>query len=350
MSLMVAGAPRTEWVWLWLAFIVFILFLLALDLGVFHRKAHTITLREALIVSGAWIGMALVFTVFVYLAYDRHWFGLDLPEGEPDGRTAAVFYLTGYVVEKSLGMDNVFVIAMIFSSFGIPSLYQHRVLFWGILGALVMRGVMIMAGVALIERFAWLLYVFGIFLIVSGIRMAVARHAPDPAKNPVVALARRLLPVTPRIADERLVARIDGRLALTPLALALIMIETSDLIFAVDSIPAIFAITHDSFLVFTSNIMAVLGLRSLYFALVGIIDRFYYLKVSLSLLLVLIGTKMLLKDVLETLPGTTAYTLGAAILIMGGGIVASVIRARRTPDSQRVDVPARRALLTRRVA
>jgi tellurite resistance protein TerC len=333
-----------------LGFTLFILFLLALDLGVFHRKAHTITLREALIVSGVWIGVALVFTVFVYLAYDRHWFGLDLPEGEPDGRTAAVLYLTGYVVEKSLGMDNIFVIAMIFSSFGIPSLYQHRVLFWGIVGALVMRGVMIVAGVALIERFAWLLYVFGIFLIVSGIRMAVARHAPDPAKNPVVALARRRLPVTPQIVDERLVVRIDGRLGLTPLALALIMIETSDVIFAVDSIPAIFAITHDSFLVFTSNIMAVLGLRSLYFALVGIIDRFYYLRVSLSLLLVLIGTKMLLKDVLETLPGTTAYTLGATVLIMGGGIIASIIRARRTPESQWVDVPARRALLTRRVA
>lgn len=161
--------------WLWLAFIVFILFLLALHLGVFHRKAHTITQREALITSGLWIGVDLVFTVFVYLAYERHWFGLDLRDGEPDGRTAAILSLTGYAIEKSLGMDNVFVIAMIFSSFGIPSRYQHRVLFWGIVGALLMRGVMIVAGVALLERFEWLLYVFGIFLIISGVRMAAAR-------------------------------------------------------------------------------------------------------------------------------------------------------------------------------
>jgi tellurite resistance protein TerC len=332
--------------WLWAAFIIFILFLLVLDLGVFHRKAHVITLKEALTWSGVWIGVALVFNVFIYFAYQYHWFGLDIPEAEPDGRTAAVLFLTGYIVEKSLGMDNVFLIAMIFPYFGIPAMYQHRVLFWGIVGALVMRALMILAGVALIQRFDWILYVFGAFLLVSGLRMAMAQHAPEPERNPIIALARRLFPVTHDLDGERFVVRINGKPALTPLALALIMIETTDLIFAIDSIPAVFAITEDPFLVFTSNIMAVLGLRSLYFALAGIIHRFYYLRFSLSLLLVLIGTKMLLKDILHALPDTTYYTLGAIALILAGGIIASIIRARRTPDSYEVDVPARRKAAT----
>jgi len=328
--------------WVWAAFIIFILFLLVLDLGVFHRKAHVITLQEALTWSGIWISLALVFNIFVYFAYEYHWFGLNLPEHEPDGRTAAVLFFTGYLVEKSLGMDNVFLIAMIFSYFGIPAIYQHRVLFWGIVGALVMRAMMILAGVALIQRFDWTLYVFGAFLIVSGVRMAVARHAPNPQRNPLIALAKRLLPVTDDLASERFIVRTNGEPALTPLALALIMIETSDLIFAIDSIPAVFAITQDPFLVFTSNIMAVLGLRSLYFAVAGIIDRFYYLRFSLSLILVVIGTKMLLKDVLHALPDATFYTLGAIAFILAGGIVASIVRARRTPESAEVEVPARR--------
>jgi tellurite resistance protein TerC len=190
--------------WLWAAFIIFILFLLALDLGVFHRKAHAITFKEAMILSGVWICVALAFNVFVYFAYEYHWFGLDIPDDEPDGRTAAVSFLTGYVVEKSLGIDNILVIAMIFSYFRIPAQYQHRVLFWGVVGALVMRAVMIVAGVALIQRFEWVLYLFGAVLVVSGVRMATARDAPDPEKNPVIALARRLLPVTHELAGERL--------------------------------------------------------------------------------------------------------------------------------------------------
>jgi len=335
--------------WLWAAFIVFILFLLALDLGVFHRRAHAVTFKEALILSGAWICVALAFNVFVYFAYEYHWFGLDLPDDEPDGRTAAVSFLTGYVVEKSLGLDNILVIAMIFSYFRIPSQYQHRVLFWGVVGALVMRAVMIVAGVALIQRFEWILYLFGAVLLVGGARMALARDGPDPEKNPVIALARRLLPVTHELAGERLAVRIDGKLALTPLALTLIMVETSDLIFAVDSIPAIFAITRDPFLVFTSNIMAVLGLRALYFALAGIIDRFHYLRLALALLLALIGTKFLLKDILPAGPDTVHYTLAAVTLILAGGIIASLICARRTPESCRVEIPARRKLLTRRL-
>ena len=332
---------------LWVAFVVLIVALLALDLGVFRRTAHVIGLREALVAAGAWIGVGLLFNVFVYFAYEYHWFGLDIPKEEPDGQTAAVLYLTGYIVEKSLGMDNVFVIAMIFSYFGIPAMYQHRALFWGIVGAVAMRAVMIIAGVALIERFHWTLYVFGAFLIVSGLRMAMAREAPDPERNPVIRLARQFLPVTPTLAGERLVVRTDRGLALTPLALALIMIESSDAVFAVDSIPAIFAITDDPFLVFTSNVMAILGLRSLYFALAGIIHRFYYLKLSLALLLVLIGTKMLLKDVLETAPSTTYWTLAATTVVLTGGVIASIVRARRTPESSTVPIPARRGLLAR---
>jgi tellurite resistance protein TerC len=325
----------------WVAFVALIVALLALDLGVFRRRAHVIRLREALLASAAWIGVGLLFDFFVYFAYEHHWFGLDIPGDEPDGHTAAVLYLTGYVVEKSLGMDNVFVIAMIFSYFRIPAEYQHRVLFWGIVGAVTMRGVIIVAGVALIERFHWMLYVFGAFLILSGLRMATAWEAPDPERNPVIRLARRFFPVTTRVVNDQLLVRTDGRLALTPLALALIMIESTDAVFAIDSIPAIFAITDDPFIVFTSNVMAILGLRSLYFALAGIIHRFYYLRLSLALLLVLIGTKMLLQDVLETSPATTYWTLAATTIILAGGVIASIVRARRNPESDRVAIPAR---------
>jgi tellurite resistance protein TerC len=335
--------------WLWAAFIIFILFLLALDLGVFHRKAHVMTLKEALASSGAWISIALAFNVFVYLSYEHHWFRLDIPGHEPDGQTAAVLFLTVYVVEKSLGLDNILMIAIIFEYFRIPALYQHRVLFWGVVGALVMRAVMILAGVALIQRFSWILYLFGVLLIVSGLKMALARDAPDPAKNPIISLAKRLLAVTHDLAGERLAVRVDGKLVLTPLALALIMIETSDLIFAVDSIPAIFAITSDPFLVFTSNIMAVLGLRSLYFALAGIVDRFYHLRLALALLLVLIGTKFLLKDLLPTEADAASYTLAAVTFILLAAVVASLIYARRTRDSSPLNIPARPKLATRRL-
>jgi tellurite resistance protein TerC len=273
---------------------------------------------------------------------------LDIPEQKPDGRMAAVLFLTGYVVEKSLGLDNILVIAIIFEYFRIPALYQHRVLFWGVVGALLMRAVMILAGVALIQRFNWVLYLFGAFLIVSGAKMALARDGPDPKKNPVIALARRLLPVTHNLAGERLAVRIDGKLVLTPLALTLVMIETSDLVFAVDSIPAIFAITWDPFLVFTSNIMAVLGLRSLYFALAGIIDRFHYMRLALALLLVLIGTKFLLKDALPMGPDMVYYTLAAVTLILSGGITISIVCAPRTPESRRAEIPAQRKLVSRK--
>jgi tellurite resistance protein TerC len=325
--------------WLWVVFILFIFLLLALDLGIFHRKTRAIAFKEALIMSGVWIGIALAFNVLIFFAYEHHWFGLDLAGSEPDGRTAAVLFLTGYLIEKSLGVDNVFFIAMIFLYFRIPKAYQHRVLYWGIVGAVVMRALMIIAGTALIERIDWILYLFGSFLIVSGIRMGLVRHPPDLDKNPIITWARQFFPVMPKSAGERFVVRREGQLALTPLALALIMIETSDLIFALDSIPAIFSITRDPFLVFTSNIMALLGLRSLYFALAGAVDRFRYLRISLGLLLVLIGIKFLLKDVLVEGPTTVFYTLGAVVLILAGGIITSLLFGRRVPDpSQEISV------------
>jgi tellurite resistance protein TerC len=275
---------RPMW-WLWIGFIILVLVLLALDLGVFHRQVHVIQVREALIWSGVWVGMALLFNVFIYFGYEYHWLGMDLPDAEPDGRVAAVFFFTGYVVEKSLSLDNIFVIALIFSYFGVPPAYQHRVLFWGILGALLMRAAMILAGALLIERFHWILYVFGAFLIVTAAKMHCARQGPDPKNNFLVRLARRLFPVTDDFVGPKFIVRAQGHRMLTPLALALVAVESADLVFAVDSIPAIFAITLDPFLVFTSNVFAMLGLRSLYFALADIMHRFHYLKLSLAVLL-----------------------------------------------------------------
>ena len=319
--------------WLWAAFILFIFFLVALDLGIFHRKTRTIAFKEALKLSGVWIGVALAFNVLIFFAYEHHWFGLDLAGGEPDGRTAAILFLTGYLIEKSLGLDNLFFIALIFSYFRIPTAYQHRVLYWGILGAVIMRAAMILAGTALIERVDWILYLFGVVLIMSGVRMGLVGLPPDLEKNPIITLIRRYFPVLPKFAGERFLVRRKGQLVLTPLALALIMIEASDLIFALDSIPAIFSITRDPFLVFTSNIMALLGLRSLYFALAGAVDRFRYLRSSLGLLLVLIGSKLLLKDVLVEGPTTVFFTLGAVALILAGGVITSLLFGRRARNS-----------------
>ena len=313
---------------LWIGFTALVILLLALDLGAFHRQAHVITVAEALAWSGVWIGLAMLFNVFLYLAYEHHWFGLNLSGTEPDGRAAAVYFFTGYIVEKSLSMDNLFVIAIIFSHFGVPPSYQHRVLYWGILGALFMRGGMILAGAALIQHFDWILYVFGAFLIVTAVKMLAAPKQPDQRKNFLVTLAMRIFPVTMDYAGPKFVVRRNGRWMLTPLALALIAVESADVVFAVDSIPAIFAITLDPFIVFTSNVFAILGLRSLYFALADIMGRFHYLKLSLAVLLALIGLKMLLKDVLHAVPGLTYYTLGAVAAVLAAGIVASLLHPR----------------------
>jgi tellurite resistance protein TerC len=254
---------------------------------------------------------------------------MGLPGTEPDGRAAAVMFLTGYVLEKSLSVDNVFVMAVIFSYFGVPAVSQHRVLFWGILGALVLRGAMILLGSVLIARFHWVLYIFGALLIFTAAKMLLVRQEPDPKNTWLVRLARRLFPVTDGFVGQRFAVRVNGQWMLTPLALALAAVESTDLLFAVDSVPAIFAITEDPFLVFTSNVFAILGLRSLYFALAGIMDRFYYLKLSLVVLLALVGVKMLLKDWLHAVPGLTYYTLGAIAVVLGAGVLASLVRARR---------------------
>src|SRR5262245_44981644 len=283
---------RRPVVLVWIAFISLILVFLALDLGVFHRKSHVVSVREALTWSSIWVVTALAFTVFVYVGYDNQWLGLgERPDPAersaafPEGRInsawdAAVKFLTGYVVELSLSVDNVFVIAMLLDYFAVPRIYQHRVLFWGILGALAMRGTMIAIGARLVAEFSWILYVFGVILILTAVKMLFAGHGPaDLEKNVVVRTLRRFLPISDRFHGKHFVVRAaNGALMLTPLALALIMVEATDLVFAVDSIPAIFAITADPFLVFTSNVFAILGLRSLYFALAGALYMFRYLK------------------------------------------------------------------------
>lgn len=318
----------------WLGFAALILFLLALDLGVFHRKAHVVSAREGLAWSVVWATLSLTFAVFIYQGYDHQWFGLGTAPDPVDrtindGASAVVKYLTGYVVEQSLSVDNMFVIAMLFRSFAVPATLQHRVLFWGILGALTMRGAMIAIGTTLVTQFSWVLYVFGVFLIFTAGKMLFADtdEAQNPADNPLVRFTRRFVPTTKRYYGNKFVIRRKGVLFLTPLALALVVVEATDLIFAVDSIPAIFAITADPFLVFASNAFAILGLRSLYFVLAGALTAFRYLKVSLAVVLAMVGSKMLAHDWLQDVLGEhfNLYMLAAIILILGTGVAASLM-------------------------
>lgn len=270
--------------WHWAGFVLCVLFFLALDLGVFHRQAHVVKFKEALGWTVLWVTLSIVFGLFLAPQLVEGW-----------GRQDSVEFITGYIIELSLSMDNVFVIALIFAYFRVPSQYQHRVLFWGILGALIMRGVMIAAGAALIKQFNWMLYVFGAFLFITGVKMLFTdEQGVHPEKNPVLRLARKIFPVTHEFEGQKFATQWQGRFALTPLALVLLVVETTDLIFALDSIPAIFAVTQKPFIVFTSNVFAILGLRSLYFVLAGMIDYFRYLKVGLSLVLAFIGVKMLI--------------------------------------------------------
>lgn len=266
----------------WIGFNVFVLIMLALDLGIFNRKIHEVSVKEALIWSAVWIGMALLFNVFVY-------FNL--------GKEKALEFLTGYLLEKSLSVDNIFVFVIVFSMFGIPAMYQHKILFWGIFGAIVMRIILIFSGIALITKFHWLVYVFGGFLVITGIKMVFGKEKKsDPSKNIVVRMFRKLFPVKDEIEDGKFFVKENGRTQATRLFLTLIVIEVTDLVFAVDSIPAILAITNDAFIVYTSNLFAILGLRSLYFALAGIIHRFKYLKHGLSVVLVFVGIKMIVSE------------------------------------------------------
>ncbi len=298
-------------IWEWAGFVGFVLAMLALDLGVFHRRDHVIRPREALGWSVAWIVVALGFGAFVWARY---------------GSQSGIEYLTGYVIEKSLSIDNVFVFVVVFGALGIPALYQHRVLFWGIVSALVLRGVMIAAGAALLERFHWLVYAFGAFLVLTGVKLLFARSAPHPERSAAFRVLRRIVPATPRLDGNRFFALEGGRRVATPLFFALALIELTDVVFAADSIPAIFAVTDDPFIVFTSNIFAVLGLRSLYFLLAGFVERFTYLKPSLAFVLVFVGAKMAAVDVVKVHP---AASLAVIVAILGTGMLASVVRGRR---------------------
>jgi tellurite resistance protein TerC len=298
--------------WHWAGFLVVILLFLALDLGVFHREAHVVRFREALGWTCVWFCLALGFAALLVPLR---------------GKQEAVEFVTGYIIELSLSMDNVFVIALIFAYFRVPQAFQHRVLFWGILGALIMRGVMIYLGAALVKRFDWMLYIFGAFLVLSGIKMAFAgEEGVHPEKNPILRMARRLFRISPDYDGQRFLTRVQGRRALTPLAMVLLMVETTDLIFALDSIPAIFGVTKKEFIIFTSNVFAILGLRSLYFVLAGAIDYFRYLKVGLSVVLVFIGAKMLAEFWEVELDTHVSLAVVAGIILTS--IVASVLLAR----------------------
>jgi tellurite resistance protein TerC len=343
----------------WIAFLAFIFLLLALDLGVFHRMAHVVSVREALTWTGVWVTLALLFSGFVYAAYENQWFGLGLVPDPVDGRindgrAAFLKFITGYLVEESLSVDNVFVIAMLFSYFAVPAVYQHRVLFWGILGAVAMRGAMIFIGARLVAEFSWILYVFGAILIVTAVRMAVVSEGhSNPGNTFVIRCVRRFFPVTDRYHGEHFFVRVPDpesripavgtrgsglgtRWMLTPLALALVMVETTDLVFAVDSIPAIFAVTADPFLVFTSNVFAILGLRSLYFALAGALNAFRYLRHALAVVLVTVGVKMLAHEWLDQILGedSNLYLLGAVLMILGTGVLASLLHRTGNATSQ----------------
>ena len=300
-------------VWVWFAFIAGVLGVLALDLGVFNRKAHVVTVTEAAIWTGVWVALGLVFAGAVFV-----W----------QGQQKGLEWLTGYLIEYSLAVDNIFVFVLVFGAFAVPPEYRHRVLFWGVLGALVMRGAMIALGADLIERFHWILYVFGGFLVFTGLRMLFSRkgeHA-DLEKNPAVKLARRIFPISRDYDGQKFFTVRDGVRMATPLFLVLVLIEFTDLVFAVDSIPAIFAITTDPFIVFTSNVMAILGLRSLYFLLADVVDRFVYLKTGLAAILSFIGAKLLLIDSFKI---PTVYSLGVVVGVLAISVIVSLFKTAR---------------------
>jgi tellurite resistance protein TerC len=320
--------------------------MLAIDLGVVNRKAHVVSVREALTFTTVLVVLAMVFAGFVYAAYNNQWLALgtavDRIDGVVnDGRLAAIKFITGYLIELSLSADNVFVMAMIFAHLRIPPQFQHRVLFWGILGALVMRGIMIVVGTALIAKYHWILYVFGAFLLYTAIKMLFTRDEGHLETDEVFIIKqlRRFFPVTGQFNEHHFTAMVNGRRMLTPLAVGLVLVEAMDLVFALDSIPAAFAITADPFLVFTSNVFAILGLRSLYYALAGAIDKFRYLKTSLSAILGLIGVKMLTGDFLKEHfgPNINLYMLGMVVTILAIGAIASIIVTRR--DDRRKQPP-----------
>ena len=319
--------------------------MLAIDLGVVNRKAHVVSVREALIFTAVLVVLAFAFAGFVYFAYENHWLELGIHVDRMDntindGRLAALKFITGYLIELSLSADNVFVMAMVFAHLRIPAQFQHRVLFWGILGALVLRGAMIVVGVALVSRYHWVLYVFGAFLVYTAFKMLFTKDEGHIETDEVfiIRLLKRFFPVTGQFNGPHFTAVIDGRRMLTPLAVGLVLVDILDLVFALDSIPAAFAITADPFLVFTSNVFAILGLRSLYFALAGAIEKFRYLKTSLSAILGLIGAKMLTGDLLKEFfgPNINLYMLGMVVAILLLGAIASIAATRREERERQI--------------
>ncbi|MBI5686643.1 MAG: TerC family protein [Verrucomicrobia bacterium] len=294
--------------WLWIGFNLFVLAMLALDLGVFHRKSHVVTFKESITWTVVWVMLALLFNAAIWHYY---------------GPQKALEFFTGYLIEKSLSVDNVFVFALLFGYFAVPPVWQHKVLFWGVLGALVMRAIMIAAGAALIAKFNWIIYIFGAFLVLTGIKMAVKREEEiHPERNPVVRWFKRWMPVTANFREDRFFVVENGVRHATPLFVVLLLVEMSDLIFAVDSIPAIFAVTTDPFIVYTSNVFAILGLRSLYFALAGVMDKFHYLKIGLGVVLAFVGVKMLLAHSAWKID--TLVALGVVVAILAVSVVASL--------------------------
>jgi TerC family integral membrane protein len=309
--------------WLWIGFSLFIFSMLSLDLGLFNRKAHTIKYREAWIWSAVWVTLAMIFAgiVFYYL-----------------GSTRGFEFLTGYIIELSLSVDNLFVFLLIFSYFKVPARFQHRVLFWGVMGALIMRLTMIFVGAALINRFHWIIYIFGAFLVYTGIKMFRQEEIEvHPDQNPVIRLVTRFLPITRHYEDEKFFTKINGKRTGTLLLLVLIVVEITDLVFAVDSIPAIFAVTTNTFIVYTSNVFAILGLRSMYFLLAGVVDKFRYLRTGLAIVLTFIGLKMLLGAVGFHIP--IKISLGLVALVLIGSVVASLVIAPEHEQTITVDLP-----------
>lgn len=310
---------------LWIGFLALVLLLLALDLGVFHRKAHAVRFKEALTWSIVWVGLALLFNFGIWRFY-----------GEQKG----LEFLTGYLIEKALSVDNIFVFVLIFGAFAVPAEYQHRVLFWGVLGALVMRAIFIAAGAALLESFHFVIYIFGGFLLLTAFKMLKSGiERIDPRHNPLFRLFRRAVPAVEEYHGSRFFIRKAGKLLVTPLLLVLVAVELTDLVFAVDSIPAIFAVTRDPFIVFTSNIFAILGLRSLYFLLAGVVEKFHHLKTGLALVLAFVGVKMLIVDLVKIPIG---LSLGLIALLLVGSILASLIFPKRIPAAAQpvpVNVP-----------
>jgi len=309
-------------IWLWVGFNVFVLAMLALDLGVFHRHTHAVSVKEATIWSVVWVALSLCFNLGLYFFWDT-----ISPASEYSNSEAALAFFTGYLIEKSLSVDNIFVFVLIFTYFAVPALYQHRVLFWGIIGALVMRGILIAVGAALLHEFHWIIYIFGGFLIFTGIRMAFHRDEEiHPEDNPLVKLFRRFMRVSPKYADDKFFVRQDGLLMATPLFLVLLIVESTDLVFALDSIPAIFAVTEDPFIIYTSNVFAILGLRSLYFVLAGVIDKFHYLKLGLSVVLTFVGIKMVIAEFYKIPIGVSLGVIAAVLTI---AILASLLHTQR---------------------